>query len=489
MSPCLESGRPVIVTGASGMLGRAFVESLAEARPDLPVLALSRAALDITDRDAVLSLADRAPGWIVHCAADVDADRCEAQPDEARRIQVGGTANVCDLAARTGAGVLYPQSFLIFDGNTLPIDEETAPNPLSVYGRCKLDAETLLRERLGESALVVRMAGFFGGEEKDKNFVGKFLRHVRALLDLDKHSFAVGDRVWQPTWTIDLARNCLVLMERGAGGLYTMSCRGEASFYDLARACIAEVGLADSVTIEPTTEARIAADQRATRPARAVMDNRRLRAEGLDRMRPWRAALAEYLARPYFHDMFKDFRRWTLFDPFDAGPLGRLKNRIAMAPMTRGFAPDHHANAAMTAYYAKRAEDGVGLIFTEGTVIHHSGDGYRNVPHIETDSQAAAWKPVVDAVHAADTRIICQLWHCGRISHPDFTGGLAPVSSTSRAAERPEPAERQALRRAARARARRDAGHLRAIRRCRRSRDCRRVRRGRAARRQRLSDR
>ena len=306
------------------------------------------------------------------------------------------------------------------------------------------------------------MAGFFGGEEKDKNFVGKFLRHVRALLDLDKHSFAVGDRVWQPTWTIDLARNCLVLMGRGAGGLYTMSCRGEASFYDLARACIAEVGLADSVTIEPTTEARVAADQRATRPARAVMDNRRLRAEGLDRMRPWRAALADYLARPYFPRHVQGFSPMTLFDPFDAGPLGRLKNRIAMAPMTRGFAPDHHANAAMTAYYAKRAEDGVGLIFTEGTVIHHSGDGYRNVPHIETDSQAAAWKPVVDAVHAADTRIVCQLWHCGRISHPDFTGGLAPVSSTSRAAEGQNRQNDKALRRAARARARRDAGHLRA---------------------------
>ncbi len=153
------------------------------------------------------------------------------------------------------------------------------------------------------------MAGFFGGEEKDKNFVGKFLRHVRAMLDLGKHSFAVGDRVWQPTWTVDLARNCLLLMAHGAGGVYTMSCQGQASFFDLACACIDELGLAKHVTIEPSTEAHVAADQRARRPARAVMDNRRLRTEGLDRLRPWRVALAEYLARPYFQAMFEDVRR------------------------------------------------------------------------------------------------------------------------------------------------------------------------------------
>ncbi|HSV28598.1 MAG TPA: alkene reductase [Candidatus Omnitrophota bacterium] len=124
-----------------------------------------------------------------------------------------------------------------------------------------------------------------------------------------------------------------------------------------------------------------------------------------------------------------------LVTPADVPVLGPVQSRVAMAAMTRGFAPDHLANPAMADYYRRRAADGVGLILTEGVVIHHSADGYNNVPHIETDAQAESWKPVVRAVQAAGARIFCQLWHCGRISHADYCGGQPPVSSTNRAAE------------------------------------------------------
>lgn len=122
-------------------------------------------------------------------------------------------------------------------------------------------------------------------------------------------------------------------------------------------------------------------------------------------------------------------------------PLGRpdfipLRNRIVMSAMTRGFADgDHRATPMMREYYRRRAEGGVGLILTEGVIVHPSGDGYRDVPHIATDGQSQSWAPVIQAVHDHGARIACQLWHCGRISHPDFTGGEAPVSSTDRAAE------------------------------------------------------
>lgn len=120
----------------------------------------------------------------------------------------------------------------------------------------------------------------------------------------------------------------------------------------------------------------------------------------------------------------------------DLPVLGAVQSRVAMAAMTRGFAgPGHVATPAMAEYYGRRAAAGVGLILTEGTIVHHSGDGYTDVPHIETNAQAESWKPVISAVKQAGGRIFCQLWHCGRISHPDFTGGQPPVSSTDRAAE------------------------------------------------------
>jgi len=87
----------------------------------------------------------------------------------------------------------------------------------------------------------------------------------------------------------------------------------------------------------------------------------------------------------------------------------------------------------MAAYYTRRAEGGAGLILTEGTLIHASGDGWANAPYIAEAKHADAWRKVVDGVHAEGGAIACQLWHMGRISHEDFTGD-APVSSTSQAA-------------------------------------------------------
>jgi N-ethylmaleimide reductase len=125
-----------------------------------------------------------------------------------------------------------------------------------------------------------------------------------------------------------------------------------------------------------------------------------------------------------------------LLERYSHPALGQVQSRIAMAAMTRGFCgADHTATPQMADYYAKRARAGVGLILTEGTIIHRSGDGYNNVPHIETAEQAESWRQVTSAVHAEGGKIFCQLWHCGRISHADYTGGAPPLSSTNRAAE------------------------------------------------------
>lgn len=104
-----------------------------------------------------------------------------------------------------------------------------------------------------------------------------------------------------------------------------------------------------------------------------------------------------------------------LFAPFKLGPLS-LSNRIVMAPMTRNFSPKGVPNQAVVDYYRRRAESGVGLIVTEGTVINHAGaNGYPNVPHFYGEEALAGWKQVVEAVHAAGGKIAPQLWHVGSV--------------------------------------------------------------------------
>jgi 2,4-dienoyl-CoA reductase-like NADH-dependent reductase (Old Yellow Enzyme family) len=123
-----------------------------------------------------------------------------------------------------------------------------------------------------------------------------------------------------------------------------------------------------------------------------------------------------------------------LLDPLDRPDFLALRNRTVMSAMSRGFADEgHRATPDIRDYYKRRADGGVGLILTEGTVIHKSGDGWNNAPYIQTDEQAESWRSVIDAVHEGGAKIACQLWHTGRISHSDYTGD-APVSSTSRAA-------------------------------------------------------
>jgi 2,4-dienoyl-CoA reductase-like NADH-dependent reductase (Old Yellow Enzyme family) len=118
-----------------------------------------------------------------------------------------------------------------------------------------------------------------------------------------------------------------------------------------------------------------------------------------------------------------------LFDPVALGAL-RCPNRILMAPLTRGRATrDHVPTPLMQTYYAQRAS--AGLIITEATGISRQGLGWPFAPGIWTDAQVEAWKPVTAAVHEAGGRIVCQLWHMGRLVHPSFLGGEQPVSASA----------------------------------------------------------
>ncbi|OWR32562.1 12-oxophytodienoate reductase [Saccharibacillus sp. O23] len=103
----------------------------------------------------------------------------------------------------------------------------------------------------------------------------------------------------------------------------------------------------------------------------------------------------------------------ALFQPFTVGNLS-LANRVVMAPMTRQFSPEGVPGDNVAAYYRRRAENGVGLIVTEGTVINHpDASNQQNVPHIYGEASLKGWTNVVSEVHAAGGKIIPQIWHMG----------------------------------------------------------------------------
>jgi N-ethylmaleimide reductase len=135
-------------------------------------------------------------------------------------------------------------------------------------------------------------------------------------------------------------------------------------------------------------------------------------------------------AAPVRADRHADDR--TVLSPYRLGEFV-LANRMVMAPMTRSRAVDGNVPGPLApSYYAQRAS--AGLIVTEATQVSPQGVGYIRTPGIHSAEQVAGWRKVTDAVHAAGGTIFLQLWHVGRISHPDFHGGALPVAPSAIAA-------------------------------------------------------
>lgn len=119
----------------------------------------------------------------------------------------------------------------------------------------------------------------------------------------------------------------------------------------------------------------------------------------------------------------------SLFDPLVLGSI-RAPNRILMAPLTRGRATREAVPTPLMAeYYGQRA--GAGLIISEATGVSRQGLGWAYAPGLWTGAQVEGWRVVTDAVHKAGGRIMAQLWHMGRIVHPSFNNGQAPVSASA----------------------------------------------------------
>ena len=135
---------------------------------------------------------------------------------------------------------------------------------------------------------------------------------------------------------------------------------------------------------------------------------------------------------PHVNEQIANVDDLKLFQPGKIGSI-EVKNRVVMAPLTRcrsdeaaGDIPGSDMNIE---YYKQRAN--AGLIISEGTQVSPAGKGYMATPGIYSEAQVQGWKPITAAVHAAGSKIIAQIWHVGRITHPDLTGGLSPIAPSA----------------------------------------------------------
>lgn len=297
------SNKKFLITGCKGMLGNSFLHQIKIHVKNPTIYCFNKIELDVSSANSFNKYINLNPDFIIHCAALVNADLCEKDKNEGRSNIVNGTKNIMNFAEINNSKVFYPQSFLIYNDTNNVVDENTNPKPLCEYGRLKLESENIVLNQSNNS-ISVRMGGFFGGEEKDNNFVGKITSHISKLIKQGKQNMEIGNRVWQPSFTDDLAYNSLILLANNKSGKYNMASHGSCSFFELTNEILKILNINDKFNVNCISAKILEGREIAKRPLSVIMNNNRLKQENLDRQRNWKYSLKEYLEKPYFKNLF-----------------------------------------------------------------------------------------------------------------------------------------------------------------------------------------
>ncbi len=279
------------ITGASGQVGRALVEAC-RAR-GIEALGMDRSNLDVTDADAVRRAIEAArPDCVFHCAAATKVDRCETEVAWAEALNAEAPRYVAQAAASVSALLLHYSTDFVFDGRLGRAYVETDQvQPLSVYGATKLRGEHAVEAAGLDAWLVVRTQWVYG--PAGRCFPAAILERARSGQPLR----VVDDQRGAPTTSLDLADASLdlalaVSSGKAPNGYYHAAARGEATWYDFARAVL------DATGLQETGIARTSSEELglpAARPAHSTLDCRKLETVLGRAMPTWQEGLERWL--------------------------------------------------------------------------------------------------------------------------------------------------------------------------------------------------
>ena len=268
----------ILITGANGQLGCDLQRTLASHElvlMDLP-------AFDLTKPSCEEQVASAQPDVVIHAAAYTDVDGAERQPDLAMAVNAQGTEWVARGTTRAKARLIYISTDYVFDGaKRTPYLENDPPNPLSAYGKSKLEGE---RQALAycPNALVVRTSWLYGSH--GKNFVKTMMRLAMEQPELR----VVADQRGCPTNAVDLAQTLAQMLRVDIRGIVHATGTGDCTWYELASAIVSAMGR--QTLIHPITTAE--AGRRAARPSYSVLANCVLKQSGIT-LPHWRDPLVQ----------------------------------------------------------------------------------------------------------------------------------------------------------------------------------------------------
>ena len=277
----------VLILGSTGMLGSECKRVFA---PGNEVITPDRKKLDIISWDGVIeNLQETEPDIVINCAAFTDVDACETEDFAVRKINVEGPRNLAQCSARFECKLVHISSDYVFDGRKMlpqPYFEDDPLNPLSAYGKSKLESEKAVREN-APNYIMVRTGWLFG--IKGASFIKSIISQA-----LTKKTLRVADdQFGAPTWAYRLALQIREIVEKEGRGTYHATAEGYCSRFECARYIVKKLGL--PATVEPCRMEDFPGAAR--RPANCILENRLLKRQGICIMRQWKKDLGAFLRK------------------------------------------------------------------------------------------------------------------------------------------------------------------------------------------------
>ena len=281
----------VFLTGASGILGTDIAKQLALLGWEC--ISFNSQNIDLTNLPDIESkMHPFKPDVVIHSAALTNVDLCEEDKDLAFSINVTGTKNMAIASGKIGAKIVYISSCGVYgNGKATPYSEEDDTNPLNYHHVTKLEGERMVIEN-NQKAIVVRPGWLFGGTTlHKKNFVEARRKEAQNTSTLS----SAADKVGSPTYTYDLAKQIITLIENDVNGICNIVNEGCASRCEYVAEIIKLLNL--NTMVQPVNSNEF--PRKANMPNNECLENARLNKAGINQMRNWKEALKDYITTTY----------------------------------------------------------------------------------------------------------------------------------------------------------------------------------------------
>ena len=278
----------VLVTGAKGQLG---TDVMAELKSNnIEAVGIDREELDIVDAKACEEFFDKANAEkridaVIHCAAYTAVDRAEDEQELSYNINALGTKNIATACKKFDMKLMYISTDYVFNGQgERPWEPDDERQPLNVYGKTKYEGE-LFVEEITKKYFIVRIAWVFG--IAGNNFIKTMLKLAKERDSLT----VVDDQIGSPTYTADLSKLLVSMIQTDNYGRYHATNEGYCSWYEFAKEIFKVAGV--TINVAPVDSSAYPA--KAKRPANSRMEKKKLDEMGFKRLPSWQDATRRYI--------------------------------------------------------------------------------------------------------------------------------------------------------------------------------------------------